>query len=376
MAPATLAQVSEMIGLIYQAAYDEEQWDPAIHGIRQLFSRGTSRLSNHAIRKVANCAFTANPGYGYFQKYVEKYAQANLYLGSRPADALQKARSFVNAFEMDQYDDNDPSTGWTESHATYDEPPAKQLNGGHAFSTLRHRPKPNCDTSEVETFALLAPHFERASQISQQIKLANALKATFSRLPFGAVLVTADLRILEVNDIAAAWLDDNQTQLMQRNGFLTAKPAIHRPLQKLAADACGLHINGLMGTGGRMVLEKTSEIGAVADCVLEVAPIFDSPFPGMTIGRCAIVIIKKIHMGNPEGLDEHIGAIFKLTRSEARLAGLLAAGYSLKDAANEANLKNTTARAYLERLFHKTGTHQQSQLVALLKNAAPALLKT
>jgi DNA-binding CsgD family transcriptional regulator len=39
-------------------------------------------------------------------------------------------------------------------------------------------------------------------------------------------------------------------------------------------------------------------------------------------------------------------------------------------------VKNSTTRTYLEHLFRKTGTHQQSQLVALLKNVAPSLLST
>ena len=39
--------------------------------------------------------------------------------------------------------------------------------------------------------------------------------------------------------------------------------------------------------------------------------------------------------------------------------------------AEVSDIKFSTARSYLEQIFLKTGTNQQSQLVALLKSAGP-----
>jgi DNA-binding CsgD family transcriptional regulator len=61
--------------------------------------------------------------------------------------------------------------------------------------------------------------------------------------------------------------------------------------------------------------------------------------------------------------------LFDLTLAEVKLATALAKGLSLKMAANEAGLQLSTVRTYLNRIFRKTGTNQQSQLVALLKSA-------
>jgi len=63
--------------------------------------------------------------------------------------------------------------------------------------------------------------------------------------------------------------------------------------------------------------------------------------------------------------------LFDLTQAEVRLATALAQGLSLKAAAAEAGLRFSTVRTYLNRIFRKTGTNQQSQLVALLKSAHP-----
>ena len=57
-----------------------------------------------------------------------------------------------------------------------------------------------------------------------------------------------------------------------------------------------------------------------------------------------------------------------------KIAGLsaiaLAAGKSLKAAAAEMGIEYSSARTYLARIFSKTGTSQQSELVALLKSTA------
>ncbi len=63
--------------------------------------------------------------------------------------------------------------------------------------------------------------------------------------------------------------------------------------------------------------------------------------------------------------------LFDLTPAEARLAGGLAAGATLAETAVSQGIQVTTARSYLGQILRKTGTHQQSQLVALLKSAQP-----
>ncbi|ODT76803.1 MAG: hypothetical protein ABS76_29965 [Pelagibacterium sp. SCN 64-44] len=64
-----------------------------------------------------------------------------------------------------------------------------------------------------------------------------------------------------------------------------------------------------------------------------------------------------------------LNGLFDLTPAESRLAAALAAGQTLGEAGAAQNLRPSTARTYLDRILRKTGTHQQSQLVALLKSA-------
>jgi len=64
-----------------------------------------------------------------------------------------------------------------------------------------------------------------------------------------------------------------------------------------------------------------------------------------------------------------LSGLFDLTPAEARLASALSQGKTLLEATENSNITVKTGRSYLERIFAKTGTRQQSQLVALLKSA-------
>lgn len=64
-----------------------------------------------------------------------------------------------------------------------------------------------------------------------------------------------------------------------------------------------------------------------------------------------------------------LSGLFDLTPAEARLAVELASGHSVQEAAMEIGIAVKSARTYLERIFRKTETSRQSELVALLKSA-------
>lgn len=74
-----------------------------------------------------------------------------------------------------------------------------------------------------------------------------------------------------------------------------------------------------------------------------------------------------IEPDKPAGIDPIIlAATFHLTRREAALAGLLAQGVDLAEAALQSGIGIGTARGYLKQTMAKTGTHRQAELVSLL----------
>jgi DNA-binding CsgD family transcriptional regulator len=64
--------------------------------------------------------------------------------------------------------------------------------------------------------------------------------------------------------------------------------------------------------------------------------------------------------------------LFIRNQTDAKLAVMVADGPSLEDVAEQRQTSLATARSQLKAVFAKTGTHRQSELVALLEASASA----
>jgi DNA-binding CsgD family transcriptional regulator len=63
--------------------------------------------------------------------------------------------------------------------------------------------------------------------------------------------------------------------------------------------------------------------------------------------------------------------LFDLTPAEAKFAALLTSGRSVKEASKAVGVTERSGRTYLSRIFAKTGTHRQGELIALLGASHP-----
>jgi DNA-binding CsgD family transcriptional regulator len=68
-----------------------------------------------------------------------------------------------------------------------------------------------------------------------------------------------------------------------------------------------------------------------------------------------------------------LAAAFGLTGAEARVLAALLEGLSVSDTAARHQISVNTVRWHLKRLFEKTGTNRQSELIRLASNAVPQI---
>ena len=75
---------------------------------------------------------------------------------------------------------------------------------------------------------------------------------------------------------------------------------------------------------------------------------------------------------NPTGAVDTVflGSMFDLTPAEAKVAVSLVEGQDLQKIATDRHVSPETIRSQLKSIFAKTGTHRQSDLVALLLRAS------
>ena len=87
---------------------------------------------------------------------------------------------------------------------------------------------------------------------------------------------------------------------------------------------------------------------------------------------CVAIFLRDPQRGT-QGSNEVIRRLFDLTRSEARLALLLANGVSLDEASEQLNIRRNTVRAHLRTIFSKMGVTRRTELVLMVMNSVVQL---
>ncbi len=73
---------------------------------------------------------------------------------------------------------------------------------------------------------------------------------------------------------------------------------------------------------------------------------------------------------SPQSFQDMLGALYRLTPAEARLADALGAGMTVASAADACGVKKDTARIQLKTVFAKMNVNRQAEMVRLLASLA------
>lgn len=219
------------------------------------------------------------------------------------------------------------------------------------------------DASVVAAFDGLYPHLARAGLMAARLGLERARNtvATFETIGLPAAVLTAGGRVLAANKL----LDmlSSVFQPIAHGGLAVTDDAANALLQKAL---------GVMQrrTGSEVLSIPVPPQEDRLGLVIHALPLRRSAhdiFSGGDVLVVATQVSASLMVPSPGILT----GLFDLSPAEARLAAALSSGHPLKKAAELQGITFSTARSYLEQIFRKTGTKQQSQLVALLKSAHP-----
>jgi DNA-binding CsgD family transcriptional regulator len=213
----------------------------------------------------------------------------------------------------------------------------------------------------VDRLNALRPHLARTGLIAAKLGIERASGTVTALETLGlATAVCSNGRVLAANPMflahPALFRIAAQDRLMVAN--TPANALLQTALHEHAVDD-GHQIRSIP-------LTSDADIGPG---VLHVLPLRRSASDVMS-GGDALVVFTAVRASQLVPEPSVLSGLFDLSPAEAKLAIRLAAGQPLKDAASASDIKFSTARSYLEQIFRKTGTNQQSQLVALLKSAS------
>jgi DNA-binding CsgD family transcriptional regulator len=370
-------QLSILIADIYDASLDPEQWPSVLQAICG-FVRGSMAniYSQDAIEKTANRYFTWGHDPHYVSLYMETYAGLNPMLPAQlffPAGEVYSMADIISHAEMREtrfYKE------WLEPQGYVDFVGCnldKSATAVAPLAVVRHARDGIVDEETRRRMGLVAPHVQRAIRIGKAIDLAKVEASAFAhvldRLSSGVLLADAYGRIVHANAAGRALLADGATVNDAGGRVAAADPRANLALREVVARAASG--DAAVGTKGIAVLLPGRDgSDYVADCLTLTSGSRLST--GASYGAVVAVFVRKAAL-DLQSPVELLSRRYDLTAGELRVLLSLIDTGSVADVARGLGISEGTVRNHLHRLFEKTGTRKQAELVTLVGGLASAL---
>jgi DNA-binding CsgD family transcriptional regulator len=208
------------------------------------------------------------------------------------------------------------------------------------------------------------PHLIRSLALGRRLgarrEIETAATAYLEMSPHAVFLVGDDGRVRHTNAAAQRLLAGGRGVTMVRGRLGSVVPDQTRRLEALVGAA--ISPDPEQRTGGSMPISSPDRLLPLSVMVAPLRPDRLAMFQG---GPCAIVCVTDLEAGVslPEA---RLRELFGLSAAEARVVVALVEGRTPKEAAGALGLSFYTVRAHLVRIFDKTGTRRQAELVRLI----------
>lgn len=353
-----------LIAAIYDAAIDFNQWSQALCEISRICASHTTVLTRQGDSPVESWSVAPQCDRIYYESYGHYYhgvnplwhRAASAAAGTVLTDAMIMPNSelvrteFYNDFLMPQ------RLGSMLSAVAL-------VEQGRQTVIAAHR-QPDFGPDHVSLFQRLVPHFQRAVQLN--IRLAElelhhqASAEALNRLEQGALLVDATACVVFANREAERLLDGGGLRLAE--GALHAETVADTMLLHELLAGCA-RAGADAGSGGALALSRGP---GRAPLSLLLAPLRSGAKPfGLAQRPAAILFVTDPDRAILSPLD-WVRQQFGLTAAEASFAGEIMMGAGIQAASDRLQISRSTGRTHLARIFEKTGTHRQAELVRLL----------
>jgi DNA-binding CsgD family transcriptional regulator len=241
-----------------------------------------------------------------------------------------------------------------------------------AYVTMLRAPdRPDYGHREWELLELLRPHLQRALAVHGRMgtleDARSAAQGVIDRLPVALFFVDSSGKVVSRNAEAERLLQSADSLVLDRDGRLQSTGPDGWRLTREIAAVC------LMGAGvtnGGAAFPLPRRKGCPVGVLV-------SPLGGNGGSKSPVAVVRISDPGPHANGDaaQSLRAIYDLTDVEARLACVVASGHTPKEAAKMLRVSLNTVRCTLKRVFAKTGTRRQAELVRLVLNGLATFLQ-
>lgn len=348
-----------LIDQIYGAAADIDRWPAVLQTIADAFGAGDASLSVVSQRDVpwlvaprTDPAFLQSYGAYYHPLNLFWQRAASLPVGTAVTDRMVLPQETLHASQF--------FNEWSRPQAYLSVMGATLLAEDDWRVEFVVPGKNEFGPEHLKLYGAIAPHLKRAVQLNRRLQALTLDRqysfAALDSIGQGVLVVDARARVLFANRACDGAFADG---LRLNDGALcSGSPAETASLHLLIAasaqaaenrrDSVSISRGELKSALSLLIIPLRSEIDAIA-----------------RHNRAAIIFVT-----DPDKVvlpdDKQLQRKFGLTPAEIALVHELTGGSSLQAAADRLGIKIATARTHVHRIFTKTGTTRQAELMRLM----------
>jgi len=357
--------VSQLIGKVYDAALDAALWPDVLREVFSFVGAGAGgwlMIGSHGERLASMCV---NFDTGESHKY-------NSYYGSLDPVAPLLEKSPVGHVVVCR---NSLSERHTKGEFYHDWARPNEVADG-LFVNIEQGVEETCwlvlarpwltnpfgSPLTLQRLELLVPHFQRgmATRRVMASSLEHDLGASVPiQTHHGCVLLSNAGKILFANEVARRMTTRDEGLVVSSHGLRARSPREDVELQRLITAARPRGAEHVRMGGQTRISGASGEYLNVQTIPLTSHWIGEA-FPQSTL--VLIIDVERTTRTHCRALQE----LYRLTPAEAAVAVRIPGSRGLQKISDEMGLGLSTVRTHLQRVFEKTGTHRQAELVRLL----------
>ncbi len=366
-------ELSHVIGDVYDASLDPELWPTAIASICSYIGAASAGLhSQDSISRATDALFwwgREENAPQFFRSYVDTYCRINPIFPGVIFFEIEQPVAVPDVISCDEFVQTRFFREWLAPQSLTDglfSNLEKGVTSCALFTAMRHAREGPVDERMRHRFELVTPHIRRAMLIGKVIDLhrveAAALADTLDELASGMFIVDSTARIIHAN-VAAHRMIAEADVLRARNGRLsTIEPKDGQVL--LDAFAAAQAGDRAIGKGG-IAVPLTARSGD--RYMAHVLPLTSGARrkAGVVYSATAALFIRKAELELPSP-PEAITAQFNLTPAEVRVLFAIVQVGGVPEVAPVLGISEQTVKSHLHRIYEKTETRRQADLVKLV----------
>ena len=365
---------TDVVDLIYQGVTEVRAWREVLLRLQQMFAAEVVLLARHdAATDSGACIHEIGMDATLVGRYASEFAGINPWMR---AEGLYQPHAVV----IGEAVIGNADLMKTEFYQHYLRPQRMlhrmcgvicRRGPEFWYLTVARRPgQPAFGLVDSQELARLLPHVERSLELSwrfaRERSARHALLDVLDQLPTAIVVVDAEASPVMVNAAAEGILATRDGVLISGKRLEALWHVERARLAQLIASACGANDGAAVSAGGHLTVTRPS---GLRPFLVMVSPLPRGYCHGAGQQRRVAAVLIKDPQAQPHGSAEsrrEIARLYELTRAEERLLDLILDGSQLFEAAAHLGVSRNTARTHMKRIYAKTGTRRQAELVRRL----------